>query len=314
MSSSASENSSLMLALSNNLADAVEQVGRCVVAIKTRTSSRRGWRSQISTSGIHWRSGVIVTAEETIRRAEEFTVTLDQGRTVSATLVGRDASTDIAVLKLSEVELPVAPTGEVTSLKVGHLVLAVGRSDESGVNASLGTVSALGGSWRSSYGGSIDQFVRLDLSLYPNLEGGAVVDATGHVVGMTVSGPRRSVLAIPATTINRVVDQLLQKGRIARGYLGVGMQPVRLPETLKSSLNLSSSDGLIVVNVESNGPADQAGVLIGDVLLAINGTPVSDTSEVQAMLGTQSVGQTLKAQIVRGGTLIELAIAPGERS
>jgi S1-C subfamily serine protease len=175
-------------------------------------------------------------------------------------------------------------------------------------------VSALGGSWRSSYGGSIDQFVRLDLSLYPNLEGGAVVDATGHVVGMTVSGPRRSVLAIPATTINRVVDQLLQKGRIARGYLGVGMQPVRLPETLKSNLNLSSSDGLIVVNVESNGPADQAGVLIGDVLLAINGTPVSDTSEVQAMLGTQSVGQTLKAQIVRGGTLIELAIAPGERS
>ncbi len=140
-----------------------------------------------------------------------------------------------------------------------------------------------------------------------------MVDATGRVVGMTVSGPRRSVLAIPASTINRVVDQLLQKGRIARGYLGLGMQPVRLPETLKSNLNLSSSDGLIVVNVESNGSADQAGVLIGDVLIAINDTPVSDTGQVQAMLGTQSVGQTLKAQIVRGGTFLELAIAPGER-
>ena len=314
MSSSAPENFSAMLALSNNLADAVDQVSRCVVAIKTRTSSGRGWRSRISASGIHWRPGVIVTAEEAIRRAEDFTVTLDDGRTISATLAGRDASTDIAVLKLPDVELPVASIGEVTSLKVGHLVLAVGRSEESGVNASSGTVSALSGSWRSSYGGLIDQFIRLDLNLYPNLEGGSLVDATGRVVGMTVSGPRRSVLAIPATTINRVVDQLLQKGRIARVYLGLGMQPVRLPETLKSSLNLSSSGGVIVVNVEPNGPADQAGMLIGDVLIAINGTFVSDTGQVQTILGTQSVGQSLNVQIVRGGTLMEVAIAPGERS
>jgi len=130
---------------------------------------------------------------------------------------------------------------------------------------------------------------------------------------MAVSGPRRTVLAIPATTVNRVVDTLLEKGRITRGYLGLGMQPVRLPETLKSTLNLASVGGVIVVNVEPNGPAEQAGVMIGDVLVAINDTSVSDTGDVQAMLGSQSVGQTLNAQIVRGGALVEVAIAPGER-
>jgi S1-C subfamily serine protease len=305
MSSSSPENSSTLLTLSNNLADAVEQAGRCVVAVKAR--------SRISSSGIHWRSGIVVTADETVRRSEDVTVTLPDGRTVSATLVGRDSSTDVAVFKLPDAELPVAQIGETTSLKVGHLVLAVGRSDEGSLNASMGSVSALGGSWRSSYGGLIDQFVRLDLTLYHNIEGGALVDATGRVVGMTVSGPRRTVLAIPATTVNRVVDQLLAKGRIGRGYLGLGMQPVRLPDTLKSNLNLTAVGGMIVVNVEANGPADKAGVLIGDVLLSLDGTPVNDMGDVQAMLGPQSVGQSLKAQIVRGGALVEVAIAPGER-
>jgi S1-C subfamily serine protease len=159
----------------------------------------------------------------------------------------------------------------------------------------------------------IDQFVRLDLNLYPSIEGGPLVEATGRVVGITVSGPRRTVLSIPASTINRVVDQLLSKGHIARGYLGLGMQPVRLPETLKNTLNLSSVGGVIVVNVESDGPADKSGMLIGDVLVAIDGTPVSDTGDIQAMLGSHSVGKILNVQIVRGGTLVEVALTVGER-
>ncbi len=305
MSSSTPGNVSALLALSNNLADTVEQTGRCVVAIKAR--------SRISSSGVHWRKGVVVTADETIKRSEDITVTLDDGRTVPATLAGRDSSTDIAVLKLTDVELPVAQIGEASWLKVGHLVLAVGRSDDRGLNASMGVVSALGGPWHSSYGGLIDQFVRLDLNLYPSLEGGPLVDAMGQVVGITVSGPRRTVLAIPATTVNRVVSQLLEKGRIARGYLGLGMQPVRLPETLKSNLNLAAVAGVIIINIEPNGPADKAGVLIGDVLVAIDGTPVLEPGDVQAMLGPQSVGQTVKAQIIRGGTLVEVVLAPAER-
>jgi len=305
MSSSSAEMSSALLALSNNLADVVEQAGRSVVIVNGR--------SRMSSSGVHWRQGIIVTADETIKRSEDITITLPDGRTLPATLVGRDPSTDIAILKLQDIELPVAEIGEASLLKVGHMVLAVGRSSESGLSASMGVVSALGGSWRSSYGGLIDQFVRLDLNLYPSIEGGPLIEATGRVVGITVSGPRRTVLSIPASTINRVVDQLLSKGHIARGYLGLGMQPVRLPETLKNTLNLSSVGGVIVVNVESDGPADKSGMLIGDVLVAIDGTPVSDTGDIQAMLGSHSVGKILNVQIVRGGTLVEVALTVGER-
>lgn len=302
--SSASPDLSALLALSNNLADIVEKVGHSVVTVNG---------TRISSSGIHWRQGIIVTAEETLRRTEDLTVTLPDNRTVAATLVGRDRTTDIAVLKLENIELPVVEIGDASALKVGHLVQAIGRSRDS-LNASMGVVSAMGGSWRSSYGGLIDQFLRLDLNLYPSIEGGALVDATGEVFGMTVSGPKRTVISIPASTINRVVDQLLLKGHIARGYLGLGMQPVRLPETLKNTLNLASVAGVIAINIESEGPADKSGLLIGDVIIAIDGTAVSDTSDIQAMLGSNSVGKTLNVQIVRGGALVEVALTVGERT
>ena len=302
--SSASPDLSPLLALSNNLADIVEKVGHSVVTVNG---------TRISSSGIHWRQGIIVTAEETLRRTEDLTVTLPDNRTVAATLVGRDRTTDIAVLKLENIELPVVEIADASALKVGHLVQAIGRSRDS-LNASMGVVSAMGGPWRSSYGGLIDQFLRLDLNLYPSIEGGALVDATGQVVGMTVSGPKRTVISIPASTINRVVDQLLLKGHIARGYLGLGMQPVRLPETLKNTLNLASVGGVIAINIESEGPADKSGILIGDVIIAIDGTAVSDTSDIQAMLGSNSVGKTLNVQIVRGGALVEVALTVGERT
>ncbi len=305
MSSSSSETESALLALSNNLADTVEQAGRYVVTVNAR--------SRTSSSGVHWRQGIVVTADHAIKREEEITVTLSGDRTVAATLIGRDPSTDLAVLKLPDVDLPVAELGDSSSLKVGHLVLAIGRGSESGLSTSMGVISALGGPWQSWYGGLIDQFVRLDLTLYPGFSGGPLVVPPGRVVGINTSGPRRTVLTIPASTVNRVVDQLLEKGRIARGYLGLGMQPVRLPESLTTILNLSSVGGVIVVNVEPNGPADRAGVLLGDVLVALNGKPVSDTGDIQAMLGSQSVGETLNAQIVRGGVLVDVAIAVGER-
>lgn len=306
MSLSKSEMISSLLALSNDLAAAVEQAGSAVVAVNAR--------QRMPSSGVHWRPGVVVTADHTVKREEEITVTLPDGRTVPATLAGRDLSTDLAVLKLPGVELPAAEIGDASLLKVGHIVLALGRPGESGLSASLGVVSAKSGAWRTWRGGQIDQFVRLDLTLYPGFSGGPLVDASGRVVGINTSGlSRRMDLVIPASTINRVVDQLLEKGRIARGYLGLGMQPVRLPDTLKNTLNLSDTGGVIVVNVEQNGPGDQAGVLIGDVLVALDGKPVSDTGDVQAMLGPDRVGKTISAHIVRGGLSVESAIAVGER-
>lgn len=302
---SSSEISNTLLALSQNLADAVEKAGRAVVAVNAR--------HRIPSSGVHWRSGVIVTADHTVRRDEEITVTLPDNQKVAAKLVGRDSSTDLAVLKLEDVDIPTAEIGDTESLKVGHMVLAVARPGESGLSASWGVVSAKGGAGRNWCGGQIDSFLRLDLSLYPGFSGGALVDASGTVVGINTSGPRNMVLAIPVDVVNRVIETLLEKGRIARGYLGLGMQPVVFPDTLKSALNLSSAGGVIVVNVEPNGPADRAGVLIGDVLLEFDDTPVSDTADVQAVLSPESVGKTFRVQMIRGGARVEVAIAVSER-
>lgn len=293
---------SALLTLSNNLADNVEKVGHSLVAINGK---------RMSSSGIHWQPGIIVTADETLKRTEDITVTLPDNRTVPVTLVGRDRTTDIAVLKLANPQLPVVEIGDASSLKVGQIVQAVGRSDS--LNTTIGVVSSLGDAWRSSYGGLIDQFIRLDLNLYPSMEGGALVNATGQVIGMTVSGPRRSVISIPTATINRVVEQLLAKGQISRGYLGLGMQPIRLPESLKNSLNLASLGGVIAINVESDGPADKSGILIGDILIAINNNSISDTGDIQAMLGSENVGKTLNVQIIRGGVLVEVALIIGEK-
>lgn len=303
--SSSSESPSTLQALSNDLANAVEKAGNIVVAVNARR--------RFPSSGVHWRQGIIVTADHTIRRDDEITVTLPDGRTVPATLAGRDSSTDLAVLKLQEANFPTAEIGDTASLRVGQMILAVGRSGESGLSASWGVISALSGAWRTWSGGRIDQFLRLDLSLYPGFSGGPLVDATGRVVGINTSGPRHMVLAIPAATVNRVVNQLMEKGRIARGYLGLGMQPVMLPDALKQALNLPSNGGVIVVSIEAGGPAEKGGVLIGDILVSFDGQPVSDTGDVLAMLGPESVGKTVKVQLVRGGASAEATITIGER-
>jgi S1-C subfamily serine protease len=300
-----SEGASVLLALSNDLAGAVEGAGRSVVAVHARPRT--------PSSGVHWHRGVIVTADHTVRRDDEISVSLPDGRTVPATLAGRDASTDLAILKVQEAEFPAAEIGDAAALRVGHMVLAVARSSERGVSASWGVISALGGPWRTWHGGQIDQFIRLDVSLYPGFSGGPLVNAHGRVMGINTSGPRSIVLTIPPSTVNRVVAQLLEKGRIARGYLGLGMQPVRLSESLKRTLNLPKTGGVIVVAVEPNSPAEKAGLLIGDVLLALDSVPVSDTTDVQALLGPERVGTTVGASIIRAGLLAERAIMIGER-
>jgi S1-C subfamily serine protease len=164
-------------------------------------------------------------------------------------------------------------------------------------------------------GGKIDQFIRPDITLYSGFAGGPLVDAAGNVVGMNTSGRRGTALTIPTTTVDRIVNQLVAKGRISKGYLGVGMQPVRLPNNLKTALNLSSATGVIVVNVEPSGPADNAGVLLGDVLVTLDGANVSDTGDVLALLnGSDRIGKLVKTQVIRGGVLVELDIVVGERS
>ncbi len=306
MVASTSQSGSALLNFSNTLADAVETAGQSIVAVNAR--------QRTSSSGVHWRPGVVVAADHTIEREDNITVTLPDGRTVPASVAGRDAGTDLAVLKIERAGVPVAQIGNSADLKIGHVVLAVARPGDSGISASWGAISALGGPWRTWSGGQIDQLIRPDLTLYPGFSGGALIDAQGQVVGIATSGLSRSLnLAIPTSTVNRVVDQLLSGGRIARGYLGLAMQPVQIPDSLKSALSITNQTGLIVVHVEIGGPGEQAGMLVGDIVLTLNGTPMVDTNDVQSVLDPERVGQALPAQVIRGGQLKDLSLTVGER-
>ena len=289
-----------LLSLSNDLAAAVERAAPAVVAVHAR---------RLPSTGIHWRPGIVVTAEHTVRTAEDITVTMADGRSLPAVLAGRDPGTDLAVLRVADAGSVVATLGDDAALKVGHMVLALGY----GPRASWGVISALGPRWRSWRGGDIDRLVRLDLVLYPGFSGGPLVDAAGRVVGLNTSGlARETRLALPVTMVTRVADELLQKGHVSRGYLGLGMQPVRLPEPLRAQLGLGDG-ALIVVMVEPSGPAARAGVLLGDVLVALDREPVGDLDDVQARLGSDRVGAEISAVVLRGGVRTELRITVGEQ-
>ena len=291
-----------LLSLSNDLAGAVERTAPAVVTVHARR--------RLPSTGIHWRPGIIVTADHTVRAEEGITVTMPDGRALPAVLAGRDPGTDLAVLTVNDAGSATAALGDDTALKVGHLVLALGY----GPRASWGVIGAVGPRWRSWRGGEIERLVRLDLTLYPGFSGGPLVDAAGRVVGLNTSGLARDArLALPATTVTRVADELLRTGRVSRGYLGLGMQPVPLPEPLRRQLGLTRETGLIVVTVEPDGPAARAGVMLGDVLVALDGAPVGDLEDVQARLGSDRIGVAVPAVLVRAGARTELSITVGEQ-
>jgi S1-C subfamily serine protease len=284
-----------LTAFSHHAAELVARAAESVVAV--HGGGRR------SVSGIHWRPGIIVTAEEALERDENIKVTLAGGREIAATLAGRDPTTDVAVLRFAADGLPAASTADASVLRAGHVVLAVGNHQGAPL-ASLGIVALAGGPWHSQRGGTIDNFIRLDLSLSLPAEGGALVDAQGGVVGMAVLGPRRRALAIPASTIDRATDQLLAKGHVYRGYLGAGLQPIRL----------GSGRGILVASLDPEGPAARAGLLVGDILTAWNTTPVARVREVMHHLGTDSVGRTVDLALLRGGAATALKVVIGERA
>ncbi len=286
-----------LAALSRELAQAVETGGKAVVAVHGRP--------HVPSSGIHWQSGVVVTTDHTLRRNEEITVTLPDGTNLPATLAGRDAGTDLAVLKITGEHPTEAKFADEASIKPGNLVLALGRRGENAISAGFGVVSAVGGAWQTWRGGQIERFIRPDVTIYTGFSGGALVDVEGRVIGVNTSAlTRGSGVTIPAATVTRVVADLLAGGRVRRGYLGVGFHPVQLPD---------GREGLIILSLEPGGPAASAGVMVGDVLLTLDGHPVTDTDDVQAQLGGDKVGKTIAAGLLRGGAPVELQIVPGER-
>lgn len=291
-----------LLSLSNDLASAVERTAPALVTVHARR--------RLPSTGVHWRSGIVVTADHTVRTTDDITISTADGRMLPGVLAGRDPGSDLAVLRVKDLGSAAAALGDDAGLKVGHMVLALGY----GPRVSWGVISALGPRWRSHRGGEIDRLVRLDLLLYPGFSGGPLVDSTGRVIGVITSGlGHDSRLAVPATTVNRVADELLKSGRVARGYLGLGTQPVRMPDSLRSQLGLPGEIGLIVVMVEPDGPAARAGVLLGDVLVALDGEAVSDLEEVQARLRGDRIGAAMRATLVRAGARVELGVTVGEQ-
>jgi S1-C subfamily serine protease len=282
---------------SRHLASSIEAASRTVVAVHGR--------GRIPSSGIIWEPGLVVTAEETIERDTDLAVTLPDGRRVEATLAGRDASTDIAVLRFGAQAPAAAPT-IASDLRPGHLAVAVGRS-QGDVIAALGIVSLAGGAWHSSHGGKIDAKLRFDMRLALTAEGGALVTAEGEFIGMAVHGPRRRVLAIPAATISRVVAAIKDKGHVARGYLGVSLQSVPLPARDGEQRRRAA----MVVTIDPAGPAQAAGLLQGDILVAMDGEPVTGVRGIYQRLGPDSVGRKISVELVRAGapTTAQITIA-----
>ena len=304
--SSTLSSSSLLASVSDELAGAVERAGAAVVTVDAR---RRHPASGIVWSG----DGLIATANHVVERDEEIVSGLPDGRSVAADLVGRDPGSDLALLRVAASDVAPLPRSEAEP-RVGHLALAIARPGPSGAMASLGVVSAVGGPLRFRGGASLDRYVQAGVAMLPGFSGGPLVDSVGNLIGLNSSTlGRAGQLTVLAATIDATVATLLQHGRVRRGYLGVGAQGVRLPEALARALDNGQELGLLIVSVEAGGPADMAGLMLGDVILAVDGTSVGQVEQLQEQLAGERVGKSIPIRIARGGEPREIAVTVGER-
>ncbi|HTV54672.1 MAG TPA: trypsin-like peptidase domain-containing protein [Terriglobia bacterium] len=293
--------------VSTELAEIVQALRPYVVSVR----ARRHYPS----SGFRWSPEIVVTADHTVQREEDISVTLDDGKTAVATLVGRDPGTDLAVLKIEASGAFNSGAKQIETVKVGELLLVIGRSPDSGVNASLGILSAASGPWRTWRGGNLDGYLRLDARLFPQSSGGAVVNARGEVIGIASSALSRIAgLAIPVSTVKRVTEKVIERGFVPRAYLGLGLQPVPLSEEMRKKLSVSNKGGLIVLTVEPGSPAEKAGLLIGDILTAVVDVRVEQTDDLQTYLDSAAIGTSVTLKFIRGGALQQSVLSVGERA
>lgn len=300
--------SEILKQFSDGLASAVETAGQAVVRVEARR--------RIPASGILWSAdGLIVTAHHVVEQDDNIGIGLAGGQSLTATLVGRDPTTDLAVLRAG---LPAghppltSPTlAQADSLRVGHFVLALGRPGQR-VMATLGVISALGDSWRTPAGGEVDRYVQTDVVMYPGFSGGPLVDVNGQVVGLNTSALARGVsLTLPIPTVQRVVETLLSHGRVRRGYLGITAQAARLPAALAGQLGQET--GLLIGSVENGGPAEKAGLFMGDTVVALDGQAVRQLDDLLALLTGERVGHAVTVRFVRGGQVHDVAVTVAER-
>lgn len=291
---------------SSALSAATAQAGHSVVTVYARR--------RLPSSGTVWRDGVVVTANHTVERDEEITVLLSGNKRLPARLAGRDPGTDLAALRVDASELRPPQFGEAKDLKLANFVLALGRTRAGDLVASGGIIGGIGGELRTWRGGRLDQSIRLDLDLYPGFSGGPLIGVDGKVLGVNTSGLGRGrPITVPVATINRTVDELLEKGHIARPYLGIAMQPVSIPESVRGKLKSSASGGLMILHVESGSPADTAGIVLGDVIVELQGRPALEYGHIRGVLANSRIGEDVSVTVLRAQEPMELSIKLAER-
>ncbi len=298
---------STLTELSAQLASAVEVASNSVVAIHARR--------RIPSSGIVWRDGIIVSASHTVRRDDEVPVALPNGDSAAATVAGRDPATDLVALNVAGAgaKLRAAPKADSSSLRVGSLVLAVGRPGKN-VSASFGIISAVGEGWRTWQGARIDRVLRLDLAVYDGFSGGPLVDASGAVLGLNNSALARGTpMALPAKAVDRVLDELLERGHVRRPFIGVAVQPVALSASLVKQHGLGNDSGLLIVSIADSSPAEKAGILLGDLLLDANGQALARPDDLLDALSNVSAGGAVSLKVLRGGTIKSVSVTPADR-
>ena len=302
---SPSKSSSVLSDLSSQLAAAVETAASSVVAIHARR--------RIPSSGIIWRDGVIVSASHTVRRDGEVTVTLPTGESASAIVAGRDASTDLVVLRLADASVRVASRADADAARVGSLVLAIGRPGRS-PTVSFGVISAVIDGWRTGHGARVDGVLRLDMGVYDGFSGGPLVDTSGQVIGLDNSALARGApMALPVAVVDRVVDELLRRGHVRRPYLGIAVHPVALNAALARQHGIANDTALMVMSIADGGAADRSGLLVGDVLIGAGGHTLSRPSDLLDALSSVRDGDSLTLTLLRGGERKSLSIRPDDR-
>jgi S1-C subfamily serine protease len=301
------QNTGVWSGLSKSIAETIEAVQDSIVTV------HGGGRS--TSSGVVWRPGVVVTVRHGLRRSDSLQVA-HRGEPSPATLAGSDAGTDLAVLRIeSKTEQGATkPATSAQSVRVGEFVLAVGRSALGDISASAGIVARLGSAWRTWRGGQVDRLIRPDVQLYVGQSGSALVNEARQVLGINSSAlARNAVITVPAATIDRVVDAILERGHVPRPFLGTAMQAVPVPEAQRAQFGEGVDEALLVLHVEPNAPAASAGILVGDLMLSVDGHPVHHVHDVQHRLSSLKAGDPVAIAVIRGGVKMELTVILADR-
>lgn len=295
---------SVLRTLSNQMADAVERISPALVVVNGRQRQ--------PASGIVYAEDVILTAHHVLERVDQITVQTHDKRTLPAQVIGRDAATDLAVLRVANLGLQPAQAAQEQA-RVGQLVIALGRHPVDGPMASVGIVSTVSGPLRTERGGNLERYIRTDAIPYPGFSGGPLIDAQGQIVGVLTTGLVDGIpLAIPLDIATQIANTLSSQGVIKRGYLGISSQLIELPIAQRAGRD--NEHGLLIVKVEEKSPAQQGGVMIGDILLTLDGQALNDAEDLHRVLSGERVGKSIPVELIRGDALHTLHITVGQRN